>query len=130
MTTSQYLAGLIGVTLIILGPIFIARRAYFAGVFAEIADQDLLRSVAAIFELVAGIALVLAHNVWAPFPAAVVTFFGWLMVIEGTAYLVMPNAAVTHMIGILNKRALYVPAGVLAVLVGAYLTGFAFGLWA
>ena len=39
-----------------------------------------------------GLAVVLGHNVWSSWPAAVVTLLGWLITIDGAALLLIPAA--------------------------------------
>ena len=122
------LAKVIGIYLVVIGIALFARRQYFSSVFAGFVDNRLLRIVIAIVELVAGLFLVVTHQIWASLPAGIVTFFGWAMTVEGIAYLFMPDRWVKKMFAVFNTRAWYYIGGILAVVVGLYLVYVGFGL--
>ncbi len=122
------LAKVLGVYLVIIGIALFARRKYFSAVFAGFVENHLLRMIVAIVELVAGLFLVVTHQIWNSWPAGIVTFFGWAMSIEGIAYLFMPNRWVNKMFRIFNTKVWYFLGGVLAVIVGLYLISVGFGI--
>jgi hypothetical protein len=127
MAPTLLLAKVLGPFLMIVGATIMLRRDYFIEVFGEFPKQRLTRTIVALGELLAGLLLVVAHNVWSPLPAAIVTIVGWLAVIESLAYLLLPDAKIASLIATFNTPGWYVVGGVLAVAVGAYLTAFGFG---
>lgn len=82
----------------------------------------------AFLELLLGLIVVVTHNVWVTDWAVVVTIIGWLMVVEGTLYMVLPHSVISRMISFFNQRRWFVAGGIFAILVGVYLASFSFGL--
>jgi hypothetical protein len=116
-----FLSKVFGIGLIITGAAIAIRRRYFIPVFGAFVEERLVRAVVSFAELIAGLFLVIAHNVWAPLPAAIISILGWMAVIEATAYLLLPDT--------FNVPAWYLVGGIFAILVGIYLAGFGFGWW-
>ncbi|WP_394891552.1 hypothetical protein ACG873_09895 [Mesorhizobium sp. AaZ16] len=106
-----------------------SRRRYFTPVFGAFVEERLVRAVVSFAELIGGLFLVIAHNIWAPLPAAIISILGWMAVIEATAYLLLPDDMLEKFIGTFNVPAWYLVGGIFAILVGIYLAGFGFGWW-
>jgi len=129
MPLTIFLAKVLGISLVIIGAALLIRRDYYVSVFGTFVEQRLTRVVLAIIELVAALALVMAHTVWSPLPAAIITLFGWIAAIEAAAYLVLPDNAIAALFARFNTPGWYLFGGVLAIALGAYLSGFGFGWW-
>jgi hypothetical protein len=99
------------------------KRATIEMVMALVHDTPVL-FVVGIFTLVAGLAIVLAHNIWSvgPLPI-VVTFLGWLTLIKGLLFLFLtPEAAVGFfLIGLHYEQFFYLYAAI-SLILGVYLT--------
>ncbi len=78
-------------------------------------------------EVLAGLFLVVMHNQWSPLPAAVITLIGWLLLLEGLLFLVLPDDLVGRFMATFNTESWYLAGGLLAIAAGAYLTAFGFG---
>jgi hypothetical protein len=124
-----FLARVIGIVLAMTGAAILIRRQYFLAVFGAYVEQRLLRTTMSMIELLAGVALVVGHNHWSPLPAAIITLLGWMAVLEGTVYLLLPDGWVSKIITTFNTSACYVFAGSLAIVVGIYLAGYGFAWW-
>lgn len=122
------LAKVLGVYLVVIGIALFARRKYFLAVFAGFVENRLLRMVVAIAELVAGLFLVLTHQIWSSWPAGIITFFGWAMAVEGVAYLFVPDRWINKMFRLFNTKVWYFVGGILAVVIGLYLISVGFGI--
>ncbi len=96
------------------------------GAFVE---ERLTRMLMGLLELTAGLSIVLAHNDWSSFAAGTITTIGYLLVIEGTMYLLLPNKAIGWVVRTFNVKAWYYTGGALSILLGAYLCFFGFGLF-
>jgi hypothetical protein len=124
-----YLSKVFGIGLIIMGAAIAIRRRYFVPVFGAFVEERLLRVIVASIELIAGLFLIAAHNVWSPLPAAFISLFGWVAVIEGTAYLLLPDEPLERLLKTVNVPAWYLIGGLLTIVIGLYLAGFGFGWW-
>ena len=122
-TLTIYLARLIGLSAVLLAAALLVRGNVL--IMATVADGPVML-VYAIFSLVAGLAIILGHNVWSGGTLPViVTLVGWLIFVKGLVLLLVTPA------GLLLERMQYgehysfyiVPA----LIIGLYLTyaGFA-----
>jgi len=90
MATSLFLAKLIGPILVISGIGMLINRKTLE-VFAE----EILRSQVLVFlfgaiDLGLGLAIVLTHNLWVADWRLIITLIGWLMIIRGSARMLLP----------------------------------------
>ena len=127
MNLTILLAKVLGLFFLFVGATIVVRRRYFLAVFGAWPNQRLTRSIVSLLEFLAGLFLVIAHDVWSPPPAAIITIIGWLLLLEGGLYLLLPDAGVRRFIGAFNKESWYVAGGVLFMAIGAYLAAFGFG---
>jgi hypothetical protein len=127
MELTVFLSKVFGIGLIIMGAAIMIRRRYFIPVFGAFVEERLIRVVVSLAELIAGLFLVIGHNVWSPLPAAIISFLGWMAVIEATAYLLLPDDMLEKFIGTFNVPAWYLVGGLFTILIGIYLASFGFG---
>ncbi len=127
MELTAYLSQVLGLFLIIVGLSIMLRKRYYVPVVGEFIEDRFMRMVMGIAELLAGLFLVLAHNDWSTLAAGIITAIGWVLVIEGAAYLLVSDRTMAWVIRTFNVRTWYVVGGILSVLLGLYLalTGFA-----
>ena len=129
MELTVFLAKVLGIAMVVVGAAIMLRRDYYLAVFGTFAEQRMTRVVIAIIELIAALSLVVAHTAWSPFPAALISLIGWMAVVEATACLLLPDAAIRTMLAQVNTPAWYLGGGIFAIALGAYLAGFGFGWW-
>lgn len=129
MIQTVYLARVLGLSLIILGAVFMIRRHYYLPVYASIVTERMTRLVFATAAVIAGLFLVIAHNIWLTVPAAIISLMGWMVLLEGLAYLILPDEVLAKLIAAFNRPAAYLAGGLLAILIGLYLAAFGFGAW-
>ena len=128
MDLTIFLTQVIGLYLILIGVIFLARRKVMMAVMADIIKNKPLIYVVAISELLAGLALVVGHNVWAWDIFVVITIVGWLMVVEALIYLILPYSLISKIFKKINTPSVYIVGGILSVILGAYMAGIGFGV--
>jgi len=128
MDLTIFLTQVIGLYLILIGVIFLARRKVMMAVMADIIKNKPLIYVVAILELLAGLALVVGHNVWAWDIFVVITIVGWLMVVEALIYLILPYSLISKIFKKINTPSVYIVGGILSVILGAYMAGIGFGV--
>ena len=128
METTIFLSQVLGLFLVIVGAAVLYRKQYLVPVIGEFVEERLTRMIMGVLELLAGLFLVLAHTDWSSLPAGIITAIGYMLVVEGTAYLLLPDSMMRWVIRTFNVKAWYVAGGTLSVLMGAYLIFFGFGL--
>ena len=129
MTLTLLLAKVFGLALIAVSIALLTKRDFFAKITRDFLQQDLLRLVISFSELVAGLFIVIGHNVWSPLPAAVITVLGWVFVLEGGSYLLLPEKYTARFINAVNRPHFFLASGIIGLVLGIYLADYGFGLW-
>lgn len=121
MENTQFLTQLFGVWSLVMGIALLRHRKEM-----NQALDGLLKSMAAIYmvgmlELLAGLSVVLTHNVWDySLNATIVTLFGWLMVIESVTLLLAPKEIVAFTKKF-RSPGMFNTSGFIAIIIGLYL---------
>jgi uncharacterized protein YjeT (DUF2065 family) len=129
MSLTLLLAKVFGLALIAVSIALLIKRDFFAKITRDFLQQDLLRLVISFSEMLVGLFIVIGHNVWSPLPAAVITVLGWVFVLEGASYLLLPQQWTTHFINAVNRPHFFVASGVIGLILGIYLADYGFALW-
>jgi len=127
MELTILLSKVFGICLLVGGVAMWTKRAYFAPILGNFVHDPLIRLIVGMIELVAGLFLVLTHNIWTSAAASIVSLFGWMLLLEGGFYMIAKDKVVERMIKSLNVRAWYMFGGILSLVVGLYLCAFGFG---
>lgn len=119
-----YLSRLLGLFFLICGLAMLLHKQFYTAALATVAFNPLAMRWIAMIVTLAGLAMVLAHNVWSKSPAAViVTLLGWLTLIKGIAYLFLPARWLEDFFQVVLSCGAYVYlATAFLLLLGAYLT--------
>lgn len=129
MSLSLLLAKVFGLALLAIGIALIVYRDLYAQMTRDFIQQRLLRTVISFSELVVGLFIVIGHNVWSPAPAAVITVLGWMFVLEGASYLLLPEKWSTRFVSAVNRPQFFIACGVIGIVLGIYLADYGFALW-
>ena len=124
--TTAFLCRLIGITFLILAIALAAYRPVMLDTVATAMHDRPLLVIWAIIVLVAGLALVLSHNVWRGLPAIIVTLIGWLIVIKAGLVLLLPPEALLALFGMMLFPQLYFVYAAITFVVGFFLTLWGF----
>ena len=129
MDLSIFLAQLFGLYFLIAGVIVMYRqRSLMPSVTEVIGSRPLIMTVA-FGQLLAGLAILIAHPIFTSDWRGLITLIGSWIVIESLIYLLLPYGKVAKTLRKFNNGTWYTSGGFLAVMLGAYLTGKGFGLW-
>jgi hypothetical protein len=126
METSIYLAQLIGPTLLVLGLGMLVNRESYHAMAGEFLRSRSLIFMSGLMALVPGIAIVLAHNVWAADWPVIITIFGWLAVIGGIIRVLFPKLVVSIGEKMLESHTIMSVGGALVLVLGAVLSYFGY----
>ncbi|MGB6176215.1 MAG: hypothetical protein WBF43_07740 [Methylocella sp.] len=122
-----FLSRLIGLFALVLSlAMVLHRRSYVETAATLIQDRPLLL-VLGMISLIAGLAIVLAHNIWSGGTLPViVTLIGWINLIRGLILLLLPPQAVVSLFEIFHfDERFYLYVAIIFVL-GVYLTFMGF----
>ena len=113
MTTSRYIARLMGPVMLIIGIGMIGGMLTegdaYSSLMKEFIGSRALIFITGALALVAGLAVVNAHNLWVPDWRVIVTILGWLLIVRGVSNLVFPGTVQT-----LGDRMIASHGGILA----------------
>jgi uncharacterized membrane protein len=129
MELSIFLAKLFGLYFLIAGGIIMMRQRSFMPIFTEILGSRPLLLILGVAELLAGLAIVIAHPIFTATWQGLLTLVGAWMAVEGIIYLAMPYTKVGRLMRQFNTPTWYTSGGLVAIVMGGYLVGKGFGLW-
>ena len=126
MATSIFLAELIGPVCLVIGLALLINGEGFRALLFEFLDSPALIFISGIITMVAGLAIVVTHNVWAADWRILITLLGWLATIGGAIRIMVPQQTIEIGRTILtNHYSLPVIIGIYLV-IGAPLTYFGY----
>jgi hypothetical protein len=122
MTTSKMIAGLIGPTLVAIAAAMLINFASFPALAEQISRDPALIFVSGVLLLVAGLAIVRAHNIWAGGWPVLVTVLGWVAVLGGLVRMLFPIqlAAIVAVVG--QSTGVIATGAVVLLVLGAFLS--------
>lgn len=120
--TTQFLAQLMGpITFIVALSAGLKTREYMAW-FKQIDQEEPYVFLQGMIELTVGLAVVLNHNLWDSLPQAIISIFGWAMIVEGTLMLLISKLSLRRALLKATTPALMRLAVIIGLAAGAYLT--------
>ncbi len=93
MTTSIYLAKLMGPVFLVVGLGLLLNAKTYRKLAEEFVESSALIYVSGVLLMLGGTALLLAHNVWTLNWPFLITALGWLAVIGGAVRIVVPQGS-------------------------------------
>ena len=127
MTASKKIAGLIGPTLIAMAAAMLLNLSSFPALAEQVSRDPALILVSGILLLVAGLAIVRAHNHWSGGWPVLVTVLGWLAIVGGLARMLFPFQLAGIAGGLGQGTGLVIVTAVVLLVVGGFLSFKAYG---
>jgi hypothetical protein len=120
---TSFLSRLMGLYCLICGLTMIVHREAFLDAMAKLTSDPAALLCVSVSTVIAGLALVLAHNLWTSPPAVIVSLVGWITLIKGTFYLLLPSRWLAGFsMAVFNSDRYFYLETVLLLALGAYLT--------
>jgi hypothetical protein len=123
---SRYLAKLIGPVFLAIGVGMLINAPIYRLLGGEFLQSTALIYLSGLLALPAGIAVLLAHNVWAADWRVIITVFGWLAVIGGAARIIVPQFVQYAGGAIFHLSMLPFFGGIVVLVLGATLSYFGY----
>jgi hypothetical protein len=127
MSTSEFIASLMGPTLIAIALSVLINRGRYTEMIAQVERNYSIVFFAGIVMLVAGLAVVQTHNIWQGWPV-IVTILGWLLIIGGIIRTLFAPRISTIARPFVEQPMLVLLALLVALSIGAFLTMKGYGL--
>ncbi len=128
MAATHFLAKLIGLLQLSLGLALLFQKAVFIKLLTDLAANRSALFLVGVMLLLAGLAIVLTHNIWTGGVLTVaITLIGWVLILRGLASMFLPGDGVLRMIRWCKVEEFSWLYATLVLAVGAWLTwaGFA-----
>lgn len=121
MDTSLFLAKLIGPTLLTISAAMLANQDNMRDMAADFLEHRGLIFLAGLLTLVAGIAIVLTHNVWVAGWPVIITILGWASIVGGVFRIVFPDSVKAMGQRVLQSTTVMTVGGMIQGVLGAWL---------
>lgn len=116
MELSLYLAQLMSVVFVVIGLALLLRNKHYLKAYKAWMGEPGLMLFTAMVVLVAGVALVLVHNIWIASWEVLITIVGWGMVLKGVLLAFLPEEMENLIAGLMKKGwLLYLGGGIWVV---------------
>jgi hypothetical protein len=126
MQRSIYLARLIGPVLVVIGLGMLVNGQVYRAMAEQFLHVHSLIYISGLLTLLAGLALVNAHNVWAGDWRLIITVLGWLGIIGGVFRILVPQYVEMVGIRVVVHPTALLAGGVAVLLLGAVLSYFGY----
>jgi len=123
--TTLFLSRLIGPTILLIGISFAIHHKFYIDWFKKFKEREPLLFFTELIEIIAGLAIILSHNLWTSVPEIIISVIGYGMVLEGALVLLVGKPWVNLAVRLFSRTTfLFVFSLLLTVLtlVGGYLT--------
>ena len=126
MSTSIFLARLIGPVMALVGASLLVNEAAFRTMAAETLRSPALIFFSGMLLMPAGLAVVLSHNVWVMNWPVIITLLGWIAVISGAIRVFAPDRVTKIGKDVLDRKPFTTVAAAIWLAIGAVLSYFGF----
>ena len=126
MQTSIFLARLLGPALLTVGIGILLNQNYYRGMTREFVASRPLFYLAAVIGVIAGLAIVLVHNVWVLNWRVLITLLGWINLLRGAFSILLPEQSFALGGRAMASKHMPMIAGVFALLIGLTLSYFGY----
>ena len=120
--TSIFLARLLGPSMLVVGAGLLVNRATYRALSRGFLDSPALIYLVGLIAFVAGLAIVLTHNVWEFGWPVIITIFGWASLFAGIFRIVFPAAVALLGGRLIQSDAPLIGGIVLYLVLGAWLS--------
>jgi hypothetical protein len=120
---TTFLSRLIGLFCIIISVSMVAHRHATVETVTALVHNPPLLLIVAVIGLIAGLAIVLGHSIWSgSVLPVIVTLVGWLILIKGLLFLLIPPQAAVALFERLRYDQFFFAYAAVSFVIGVYLT--------
>ena len=118
-----FLSRLLGLFLLIVSLSLFLRRPEVLAIMSALIQDGPLLLILGMAALVAGLAMVLTHNIWSggALPV-VVTLFGWIILLRGLVLLMLPHEMIVRLFEMSRLGDFFIIYAAIPLILGLYLT--------
>lgn len=128
MTNAELIAGLAGPVMMAVAIAMLINRQTVVTLLKGIGNDHGFIFLAGILTLLAGLAIVRAHNVWSAEWTVLITIVGWLAVIAGIVRMIWPDRIAHINTSAMGTENAITAWALVALMLGAFLTAKGYAL--
>ena len=121
MELSTFIGQVYGIYLLVTGIILIAYFHELREAMEEFTQSKMLFYLTGQITFVIGLLIVVSHTRFDGLLPITVTILGYLTTFKGATILFLPHSFINKVVHFFNKRGWYIAAGVISILLGAFL---------
>lgn len=126
MAASVFIARLLGPVFLVVGVALLLKPQAFRTILQEFLRSPTLLYLAGFIGLLAGLALLLTHNLWVPDWRLIITLIGWITLIRALITILLPQWIVAMGNMLLEHRGTFFGAGLANLIIGLVLSYFGY----
>ena len=126
MSTSIFLAKLLGPILLVAGIAMLVNRKQLDAIAQELLGSPLLLLLLGIIDFAIGLAIVLTHNVWVADWRVIITLLGWLLLVRGAVRMLVPEQAKALGTKLLKNSTVICASLAVTIALGVVLSSFGY----
>lgn len=126
MSTSIFLARLIGPAMLLAGLAMLINQKYYRAMAAQAVKSTPVVYIVSVMGVVAGTAILLFHNLWVADWRVLITLLAWLNLLRGAFTLIAPEAAMNFAARTTRNKNMALYSGLFACAIGATLIYFGY----
>jgi len=119
--STLFLAQVMGVYFVVVGLSLVLYPKRTIRAIHEIADDYLVPYLSGAIALVVGLLVVLTHNVWDDLTTSTVSLVGWLSLIKGALFFLLPHNSFTELAEKFSTQKACLMWGTITTVIGLYL---------
>lgn len=121
METSILIAKLFGTAYCIVGIALLFNSDFYRNIFEDFWKNHVLYYITGILTLIAGLAIIVNHNIWIANWTVIITILGWLAFAKWIGLLVFPEFNLKLIEKLKDSKSLILAWGIFATVLWAYL---------
>jgi hypothetical protein len=122
MQSSAFIAKLVGPMLVVVGVGMLINQDTYHAIIREFLHSGALVYLAGLLSLLAGLAIVNAHNSWQAEWSVIITILGWLMLIGGIVRIALPHFTVSFGAAVYGSTAAVAIVAIIGLVIGGFLS--------
>jgi len=127
MDISLFLAQVFALYFIVAGISIMAKQDALREMVRHLANNSFMLYFAGFFVFILGSLIVLSHNVWDGSWRVLITVVGWLTLLKGASYLLLPQKTLEKWVSAWsNNKSWMMTGGLIMLVVGLYLAYIGF----
>ena len=126
MTASIFIARLLGPVFAVVGIALLFKVETYRAILQEFIRSPALHYLAGFLGLLAGLAVVLTHNIWVFDWRLIITLIGWITLLRAVVTIFEPERIVALGNVVLSHRGAFLGAGAINLLIGLILGYFGY----